>query len=70
MIESVFEKHKSRLMAIRGVVGVGIGKYEGKPCIKVYIAKKTDKLLGQIPSNLEGYRVGTEETGEIHALGT
>jgi len=70
MIESVFEKYKGRLMAIQGVVGVGIGKYQGKPCIKVYIAKKTDKLLEQIPSDLEGYKVRTEETGEIRALRT
>ncbi len=70
MIELVLEKHKGRLMSIKGVVGVAIGKCEGKPCVKVYVVQKTQELLKQIPSSIEGYKVEVQESGEFRALNT
>ena len=56
-------------MAVPGVVGIAQGEYEGEPCIKVFTAKISPELLGQIPPLLDGYRVIVEETGEFRALG-
>ncbi len=67
-IEDVLKQHTDRLMALPGVVGTAIGECEGKPCIKVLVVKKSPELLKKIPSNLEGFPVVVEETGEIRAL--
>ena len=52
------------LMAIPGVVGVGIQK--GK--IAVYTKKTTKTVLAAIPLSIEGYNVIVIEIGEIFAL--
>ena len=67
-IETVLKEHTDSLMALPGVVGTAIGECAGKPCIKVYVEKKTPELLKQIPSAIEGYTVAVQETGEIRAL--
>ena len=66
-IEAVLKAHTDEWMAIPGVVGTGIGECEGKPCIRIFVAKKTPELLKKIPSKLEGFVVDVEETGEIRA---
>ena len=67
-IEEVLKEHTDSLMSLPGVVGTAQGRCEGKPCIKVFVAKKTPQPLRQIPSSLEGYLVAVEETGEFQAL--
>lgn len=67
-IGSVFESHKKSLLELDGVVGVAIGKHEGRPCIRVFVARKNDELLRQIPVALDGYKISIEETGEFRAL--
>ncbi len=67
-IEAVILEHTGSLMALPGVVGTAIGECAGKPCIKVYVEKKTPELLNQIPSTIDGYTVAVQETGEIRAL--
>ena len=67
-IETVLKEHTDSLMAVPGVVGTGIGECAGKPCIKVFVEKKTPDLLKQIPSAIDGYTVAVQETGEIRAL--
>jgi len=67
-IGEVLKEHARILMSIPGVVGAGEGRCEGKPCIKVFVIKKTPELDQKIPTTLEGYRVIIEETGEIKAL--
>jgi len=64
-IESVLESHRSSLSTIKGVVGVDVDEWDGKPCIKVMIDKRTRKLVKQIPKSVEGYTVIIEETGEF-----
>ncbi len=56
------------LMKIEGVVGTAQGLCEGAPCIKVYVARKTPELLGQIPATIAGHPVVIEETGPFKAL--
>ncbi len=67
-IETVLKEHTDSLMALPGVVGTAQGECAGKPCIKVFVTKKTPELLKQIPSVIEGYPVAVQETGEIRAL--
>ena len=67
-IESVLKEHTDSLMSLPGVVGTAQGECEGKPCVKVYVVKKTSDLVKQIPVTLEGYAVEIQVTGEIKAL--
>ena len=68
-IEAVLEQAVERFMALPGVVGVGQGECAGSPCIKVLVVEKTPELVERISSEIEGYAVEVEETGEIRALG-
>lgn len=67
-IKEVLKEHTKALMAVPGVVGTGEGRWEGKPCIKVFVIKKTSDLGEKIPKNLDSYTVIIEETGEIKPL--
>ena len=67
-VDEVLTKHTKTLMTIPGVVGTGEGRCEGKPCIKVFVIKKTSDLDEKIPKNLDGYEVIIEEVGEIKPL--
>ena len=67
-IEEVLKQHTDEWMSIPGVVGTAIGEFEDKPCIKVFVAKKTRELTEKIPAEVEGFPVIIEETGEIRAL--
>jgi len=67
-IEQVLKEHTDEWMSIAGVVGTAIGKLEGQPCIKVLVVKKTEELTRRIPSQVEGFPVVIQETGEIRAL--
>lgn len=64
-LEKVLQERTDSLMAVPGVVGVAEGLCDGKPCIKVYVARKTAASLRAIPASVEGYPVVVEETGEF-----
>ena len=68
-IRTVKERHEAKLMAIPGVVGVGIGEVNGTENITVYVEAKTSLLDREIPKELEGSPVVVEVTGPIVALG-
>ena len=68
-IQAVLEEHVGRLMSLPGVVGAGQGECDGKPCIRVFVVKESPDLRKRIPSELEGYPVDVQETGEFKALG-
>ena len=67
-IESVLEAHKPRLLALDGVIGVGRGLCQGRPCIKVMVRERTPGLARRIGAAIEGYEVEIIETGPIRAL--
>lgn len=67
-IEAVLKKHTPKLMSIPGVVGAGQGICEDKPCIKIFVIKKTPALTQQIPEVIEGFPVDLEESGDIRAF--
>jgi len=67
----VQDKYTQELMAIDGVVGTGLeqcGFIIKKPCIGVLLVNDSSDLKKQIPQKLEGYKVVTKVTGEIHLL--
>ncbi|HET9581557.1 MAG TPA: hypothetical protein VFP76_01935 [Gemmatimonadota bacterium] len=51
-----------------GVAGVGIGECDGRPCLKVFIERRSDELEALIPRSMEGIPVDIEVTGEIRPL--
>ena len=61
-IEEVLDANRTALMATPGVVGVGIGQADGRPCIKVFVENISD-AAARVPSSLEGYAVVIEVTG-------
>ena len=67
-IQQVQEEHTPAWMAMPGVVGTAIGEHDGRPCIKVFVARVTEELKTKIPATVEGYPVVLEPTGEIRAL--
>ena len=67
-IEIVLKEHADELMSLPGVVGIAIGEKHGAPCIVVFKGWKTLELLQLIPSEIEGYAVTVEETGEFRPL--
>ncbi|HWO40832.1 MAG TPA: hypothetical protein VNO43_03410 [Candidatus Eisenbacteria bacterium] len=67
-IEQVLERHNERLLSIPDVTGTAIGERDGRPCILVFVVKKTPELMKKIPSTLEGFQVVVEETGTIRPL--
>jgi hypothetical protein len=64
-IEEAQEELTPQVMAMPGVVGIAIGECEGIPCIKVMVVKKTNELMGKVPSTFKGHKVAVDEVGEI-----
>ena len=67
-LEEVLQEHTGRLMTLSGVVGTAQGLCDGKPCIRVFVVKRSDELISQIPPEIEGYPVDVQETGEFRKL--
>ena len=64
-IKQVLEKHKNELMQKEGVLGVGRGELNGKPCITIFVQKGTSPTL---PGKIDGFAVNRIESDEIRAL--
>jgi len=67
-IHQVKDKYQRKIMAIPGVVGIGIGAVEDEPVIKVLVVSKTEEVQKKIPQKLHGYKVDIQETGKIRAF--
>lgn len=67
-IEQVLKEHTDHLMSISGVVGTGIGESQGKSCIMVFVIEDNPELRKKIPTQLDGFNIVIQETGEIRAL--
>lgn len=66
-IARVLEKHTEELMSLPGVVGTGLGAFEGTLCIKVFVAEIDEQAKEGIPRELEGHPVRVERTGGFSA---
>lgn len=62
-IQEVQEAHTQAWMRVPGVVGTGIGRCDGEPCIVVFAARMTEEIEAEIPDEVEGYPVRVEVTG-------
>lgn len=67
-IEQVLNEKQKEWLSIPGVTGAAIGSFRNKPCVKIYTAANPRKLRDQLPSNVEGYPVIIEQTGQFHSL--
>ena len=66
-VADVKRRHESRLMKMRGVVGVGIGEKDGKEVICVYVADDNPKIRGALPAALEEVPVEIVVSGPFKA---
>lgn len=66
-IEDVLAEKSSEWMKIEGVVGVGQGEREGKPCLLVLVSRPLGDYADVLPESVDGYAVITEETDPIRA---
>ena len=69
-IEEVKADWEERLMAMPGVMGVGIGLTQDRQqtCIKIYVNRQTSAQVDQIPQEIEGYPVEVEIRKPFRAL--
>jgi hypothetical protein len=62
-------RHEDAVMAVPGVVGMGIGVApDGSPRLEIYVKKKTPALMERLPRSLDGEAVQVVETGEVRAF--
>ena len=66
-VADILQNHTEQLMALPGVVAVGQGECDGRPCIKVFAAASSPELLAQLPKEIEGVVVALEISGVIKA---
>jgi len=66
-VQEIKRRHESRLMKMRGVVGVGIGVKDGKEIIRVYVTEDNPKTRGALPASLEEIPVEIVVTGPFTA---
>jgi hypothetical protein len=67
-VGELLRKHTDELLSLPGVVGTGQGLCDGRPCIKVYVVKKTPELEAEIHRLLDPYPLSIEETGRFRSL--
>ncbi len=67
-VRLIKEQAEPRLLAVKGVVGVGVGKGpDGAPCVKVYVDRDSARLRRKLAGLVEGARLEVEVVGEIIA---
>lgn len=68
-IEEVKRRRAPELMALTGVLAVGIGRTpEGRDAIIVSVRRGDQETASRVPSQLEGHPVVVQLTGEIRGL--
>lgn len=66
-VEEVKRRHEANLMKSPGVVGVGIGRKDGKACIRIYVSEDSPKVLAALPQSLEDVPVEVVVSGPFEA---
>lgn len=67
VVEEVKRRHEADLLKTPGVVGVGIGRKEGRECIRIYVSEETPKILAALPRSLEDVPVEVVVSGLFRA---
>lgn len=68
-LADVLRSHTPELLAIPGVVGTGEGRRDGRAVFLVLVARDSRELRARLPSEVEGYPVSIQVTGEVRELG-
>ncbi|MGD8784051.1 MAG: hypothetical protein PVF28_03645 [Thioalkalispiraceae bacterium] len=67
-IQTVKQRHNDELMAIEGVIAVGIGQApDGSSAIIITMEEGQQQAASQLPKTLEGYPVIIQYSGKIRA---
>lgn len=67
-IKTVKKNHEQQLMAVRGVVSVGVGlSKSGEQAIIVGVKSTKAADLSAIPKEIDGYRVTIQYVGTVRA---
>jgi len=66
-ITEVLKERTEALMSVRGVVGAGQGLCEGRPCVKVYVVKKTPEVEQKIRRIVDPYPFVIQESGRFQS---
>lgn len=66
-IQTVKQKHQASLLALPGVISVGIGLSGKEQVIIIGLDGKHPDTLKQLPDTLEGYKVLSQDIGTIRA---
>jgi hypothetical protein len=66
-VEEAKKRHTMQLMGIEGVVGVGIGEMDGRPCITVLVREDSESVRKNVPSELEGHPTRITVVGDVSA---
>lgn len=66
-VPEILKERTGALMSVQGVVGVGQGLCDGRPCVKVYVAKKTPEVEQEIGRILGPCLFSIEESGRFQS---
>lgn len=67
-IQEVKARHQDRLLALPGIVSVGIGQNpDGKPVIIIGLERQHHRTKARLPETLDGYAVRVDIIGQIKA---
>jgi len=64
-LKDIQKRHEATILAIPGVVGMGIGLCGNTPCFEILLLD--DSVKTPVPSDIEGVMTRTVVTGEIKA---
>jgi len=69
-INTVLRDHERELLGIKNVIGVYVGLENDRrtPCLHVMLTRDSFETRQAIPSQIEGYKVVVQITGEIRPL--
>jgi len=67
-IEDVKRKNEGWLMALPGVVGVGIGKKAGTRVIQVYVKEFSNVIRDKVPAMIDGHPTDVLKVGDVRRL--
>ena len=67
--EAVLTRHAGRLMRVKGVLSVGVGRTpDGRPAIVIGLDNDSPATLASLPEVLDGVPVVRNTTGRINAM--
>ncbi len=64
-IEDAKDQLARQLLDLEGIVGIGIGECNNRPCITVYLENDSPELRAKVPKEFQGFPVIAEVTGPI-----